>query len=90
MLFLRKYLCTQIYRLNIEIFYLSADGVVVVDEYTADKVDQQWMTTGDLVQNRQDPNRVLDIKDEERSEGATIIAYPAHNSDNQKWIFDRV
>lgn len=67
---------------------LNDDNELVLAEFESGRDNQQWLTAGDRVQSRSDSNRVLDIKGEERSEGATVLAWAVHGGDNQKWTFE--
>ena len=57
-------------------------------EYDANKKNQQWLTSGDRIQNRNDHNIVLEVSGSETSEGATITLSDVKNRENQKWIFE--
>ncbi len=71
------------------------DNCLVVNDYSPDNVNQQWMTSGDRLMNRQDPNRVLDLAKEEPEEGeeqwgpgGRICAWNSHGGQNQQWQFE--
>ncbi|KAK2162801.1 hypothetical protein LSH36_91g03009 [Paralvinella palmiformis] len=67
---------------------INDEDVLVVSEYHADKQSQQWLTSGDRIQSRNDAKRVLEISGSQPTEGAQVKVSELQNSEHQKWLFE--
>ena len=70
-------------------FYVP-DGKVRLQPFSPDNDNQLWIISGEKICKQKDPERVLDIKGAATKDGAKLLEYEWHGSDNQKWQFENI
>jgi hypothetical protein len=69
--------------------YLDIDGSnrLVVNHYQPGEINQQWRYSKhrQTIENRVNANKVLDIADGAKEQGAHVCQWDYHGGDNQKW-----
>lgn len=66
---------------------LNGSNRLYVNHYQPGDVNQQWHYNKDrdVIENRRDPNRVLDVVGASKDKGAQVCAWNYHGKENQKW-----
>lgn len=72
------------------LWVISAEGSLKVRPYDPSNPHQQWIIVGDRIQNKYDSKMVIDIGGGSKRNGATLIEYKFHGSENQRWKFDYI
>jgi Ricin-type beta-trefoil lectin domain len=66
---------------------LAGSNRLIVHHYQPGDTNQQWQYNKhrDAIENRSDPNRVLDVVGGSKHNGASVCAWQYHGNDNQRW-----
>ena len=67
---------------------LFLGGYVVMAKCAGCAKNQNWLRVGQLCQNGEKADQVLDIAGYNLNKGARMSSWAYHGGDNQKWIFE--
>jgi len=71
---------------------VNGAGRLYVNHYQPGDRNQQWLYNKrrDVIENRQEPNRVLDVCGASRDQGACVCAWNYHGKENQRFTLEYI
>merc|ERR1711976_87087 len=61
---------------------------LALNYYNPNEMMQRWCTAGDRMPNKENPNSVLDIAENNEEAGARVCAWSDNGGANQRWVFE--